>query len=1066
MKIQFQKRKLFWWLAGLAITLPTAFFGTLLLVLYFKQDAIVQHQLEAINKKYQGKVTIEDTHLAPFEDFPLISIKIDEVHVYETKAPEATAILNVADIFVRFNFWDIVTGSYDIQSLLIEEGFFHFVLHEDGSNNLENALLTSSEESSDDPMDIHLQEITLRNLDIHKLNESNQLIVETFVYQADGGFKSEGSLIHVHVDSKFELNVIDHGDTTFVKHKHFDIHTDLEYDSASGILAFEPSRIQMEHGDFELEGSLDTQKDNYVDIKVKGTKPNFDMLIAFAPEDLIPVLERYKNEGKIYFNALLEGPTAQGQLPFIDVQFGASEAFLENTSERKRIDDMGFQGHFTNGKERNLRTMEFSLINMAAKMENGNFLGSVEVVNFEEPEVDMELDADFNLEFLASFFNLSEIQDVSGRVALSMRFHDIIDLDHPEKALNDLNQAYFSELKITDFSLASTELPAQLERLNAHLIMNGKEAKLDQFDLKFGESDLSITGFLTDLPAIVHHTYDPVVAHLEIKSKRLDLAEITGYSKEDSTGIDEQIEDLRVSFSFNSSARAFTESKYLPHGEFFVESLHAQLKHYPHELHDFHVDVMIDERDLSIKDFTGYIDDSDFHFNGWVHDYGFWMQDVLNGDVDLDVTLKSDLLRLEDLFSYQGENYVPEDYRHEELEQLAVHINSSMHFRDSHLHSIDLELDKLEAKMHVHPLKFEEFNGRIHYEDDHLVVERFHGKMGQTRFDVDMNYYLGDDPTVRKRDNHLGLHASYIDFDQLFDFKLPGAEPDTQVAIFGTTMDVPKHADAFNIYELPFTDMTFDVEVGHFIYHRIDLQDIQAKMRTTENHYLYIDTLHMNAAGGKVDMSGYFNGSDPEHIYLKPNLNLTNVELDRVLFKFENFGQDVIVSDNLHGRISAHVTGKIRIYPDLVPDLDQSEVHADIEVLEGRLENYEYMLMLSDYMGDKDLTSIQFDTLKNHMDVTNGVLTIPNMTIESTLGHYELSGTQDMNYNMEYYIRVPWTVIKEGARYKMFGSKKTESGETGDDEIVKVDPKKKVKYLNLRIAGNMEDYKISLAKEK
>ena len=69
-----------------------------------------------------------------------------------------------------------------------------------------------------------------------------------------------------------------------------------------------------------------------------------------------------------------------------------------------------------------------------------------------------------------------------------------------------------------------------------------------------------------------------------------------------------------------------------------MDSLHAQLKHYPHELHDFHADILIDEHDLKIVDFTGHIDQSDFHFDGLVHDYEFWMQPELNGDVDLDIS--------------------------------------------------------------------------------------------------------------------------------------------------------------------------------------------------------------------------------------------------------------------------------------------------------------------------------------------------------------------------------------------------------------------------------------------
>ena len=173
-----------------------------------------------------------------------------------------------------------------------------------------------------------------------------------------------------------------------------------------------------------------------------------------------------------------------------------------------------------------------------------------------------------------------------------------------------------------------------------------------------------------------------------------------------------------------------------------------------------------------------------------------------------------------------------------------------------------------------------------------------------------------------------------------------------------------------------------------------------------------------------------------------------------------------VLSDYVHGQLSADITGNIRMYPDMVPDLDQSEIHMDAEILNGRLENYEPVMMLSDYMGDKNLSSVRFDTLQNHMDITNGVMTIPNMTIESTLGHYELSGEQSLVGKLDYYIRIPWKIIRQGVRYKLFGNKKTKEGEVGDDEIIEKDPKKKTWYLNLRVKGTLDDYDIQLRKKR
>ncbi len=1037
-----------------------------MLYIQSNQSEIIKEEIAKLNQEHKGLINVGDSKLSLFSNFPYVSIKVFDVEVFETKEDNAPLIMDVKDIYIGFSLVDIIKGNYDIQSLIIEEGIFNLVIHENNTTNIQNSLASTSETETPST-NIHLKKIKLKNLDIHTLDEATNTDVEKFVYTGKGGFSLKDNTIAGHIDTDFELNVIKNGDTTFIHKKHFEVHTDLIFNEHTGILDIEPSGIVMENGDFELEGSIDTKNDVDLDLFIKGTKPNFDMLIAFAPADVIPVLEKYKNAGDINFNASIEGPANKGNRPFINAHFEAGKAFLENTKRAKKIDNMGFKGHFTNGENRNASTMEFSLTDMTASLEKGEFEGSILVKNFESPEVHMQINSNFNLAFIADFFELEQVQDASGEVSVKMNFHDIIDIDHPEKALQKLNQAYFAELIVKDLSLVTKELPAPLHDLNVHLVMNGKEATLNQFELLLGNSDLSINGSLSNLPAIVHHTNIPVKTHLDITSNTLDISQLTRFSKQDTTqtGIDEQIKDLSLGLSFIASAKDFTESEYLPKGEFFVDSLYADLKHYPHKLHDFHADVSIDDEDLKIIDFTGYIDDSDFHFDGLIHDYAFWMQPKLNGDVDLDINLRSNKLRLEDVFSYKGENYVPKEYRHEAFDNLALHVASSMHYKDSALHSIDLALDKLDTKMKLHPLRFHDFKGNIHYEDEHIVIKDFHGEIGTTNFNFDLNYYLGNDQQIKKRDNYLELKAKYIDFDALFNFDLnPQKSTET---VTSKAADVKEHADAFNLYELPFTDMQFKAHITHFIYHRIDLQNIKADLRTTPNHYIYIDTLHMDAAGGNIRLNGYFNGSDPQHIYMQPDLVMNNVDLDKLLFKFENFGQDHLVSENLQGKLTSRIKGKIRVYPDMVPDLDQSSLEMDVKVLNGRLKNYDPMLALSDYMGDKNLQNIRFDTLQNSLDINKGKINIPAMRIESTLGHIELSGTHDNNQNIDYYLRIPWKTVKKAAWQKLFKNKKdTIINEEQEDEIVEVDPNKKIKYLNLKIKGSIDDYKISLGKKK
>ena len=150
----------------------------------------------------------------------------------------------------------------------------------------------------------------------------------------------------------------------------------------------------------------------------------------------------------------------------------------------------------------------------------------------------------------------------------------------------------------------------------------------------------------------------------------------------------------------------------------------------------------------------------------------------------------------------------------------------------------------------------------------------------------------------------------------------------------------------------------------------------------------------------------------------------------------------------------------------MIPIIDDSEIHVDLNVVNGKLENFGPMEYMSDYFTDKNLTKVIFDTLSNHIDIINGVTTIARLLIKSSLGFIELSGKQDLNINIEYYLSVPVKMIAIAGMNKLFGKKNTEIDPEQEDEIVSKDDSKKVRYVNVKISGTVDDYKITLGKDK
>lgn len=1026
-----------------------------IIILVWQQDRVVQNIVNGFNEDFQGAIVIGDTDISPFSNFPFVSVVIENVQVYEDKADMFAPILDVSHISLGFNFLTLLRGNLNVNMLKIENGNFDIVRYQNGSLNLLNAL-TGERKIKDikDEYNIELQKIELANLDIIKYDENTNIHAETYIENATSRFKNSDNTLMIGLESQLILNVIHDEDSTIFKNKHFNAITELDYNKENGMLTIHPSEIILKNGVFNIDGSINVLDDFDIDIKIHGNNPNFNLFIAFAPDELIPTLEQYENAGNIFFDATIEGKSMNGHLPAVDAVFGCDSAYFSNPVSNKKLEQIAFSGYYTNGEARKLSTMEFVLENVSAKPEAGTFFADLHITNFESPEIDMSVTSNFDLDFLAKFLNVTSLQNLDGDVSLNMNFKDIVDLQNPEKSLEKFSQSYFTELEVNDLSFEIPGYPLPFDSIDIKATMDGNHANIEYFFLNVGNSDITIRGEIDDLPAIVHQTADEVNANLFIYSSILNIKELTSHDTINRKPIDEKIDNLRLDLSFKTTARALRNSKNLPVGDFFVKNFYGKLERYPHTLRKFNAHVIIGEEDMDILEFNGKIDKSDFQYAGSIDNYPVLMGETSNGTIDLDFSLKSDLIRLEDVLAYGGENFVSEDYRNEEISGFDMYGNAQLCFEDS-LKSTDIYFDQLNAHLKVHEMDIDDIHGKFQFKDESIILKTMTGIIGNTAFTTNMNLFLGENDSIKKSKNMVSLNAEMLDFDQLSNY---GARHSA-----GNNIN---YDSAFNIYKLPFADIDFKFDIDELRYHRHEIQDLKADFRIQKNHFIYIDTLLLQTAGGEFDISGYFNGSDPDKIYFYPEVHIKHVNLDQLMWRFENFGQEGIVSENLQGKLSGSIIGKAHMHADLTPQMMGTEIHMELEIIDGQIKNYAPLDALSEYFKNKNLSIIRFDTLSNNLGMSNGVITIPSMTINSSLGFMEISGTQDMNNHMEYYFRVPLKLVTKSATQKLFGKKGAVADSSQIDIIQHKNTNKKTRYLNLKLIGNPDDFKVSLGRKK
>ncbi|MGF1635425.1 MAG: AsmA-like C-terminal region-containing protein, partial [Cyclobacteriaceae bacterium] len=802
---------------------------------------------------------------------------------------------------------------------------------------------------------------------------------------------------------------------------------------------------------FGIHGHVDFDDDYEMDLKLTGDKPDFDLIIAFLPTDVATNLRRFENQGKIFFNGSIQGKAASGHTPFIEFSFGCENAWFLNTEADKRIDELTFMGYYTNGDERSMRTSEFHLTDFYAKPEEGIFRGNFVVRNFLDPYINMNLYSDLDLAFLGEFLGFEGLQRLRGNVIINMDFNELVDLSVPENQLVKLKEGIDSDLIIRNLSFTIPGYPYSISNMNVHAEMRSGRVELDSLSLRIGNSDFYMDGMLSDLPSIFHRQKEPIKVEMNLKSSSIVFSELLSYDKALAAKTNEEIKDFSIKVAFETSVDDLLNANPLPRGTFYINDFYASLKNYPHTFHDFDANIYICDTAVVLKGFDGEIDDTDFHFEGFLSNYRVWFDDIKRGETRFDFNLNSKQLKLQNLLSYNGENYLPEDYRDEVVKELNLHGEMLLHY-DSALVSADLVIDNMAGLLKVHPLKLQNFKGTAQYKNQILKVADFGGRMGNSDFRINLDYYTGAKNEGIRLENNFEFVAAFLDLDELMNYN-----PNEDTI----------HEEAFNIFELPFSNTNISAKIDHLRYHKVILDDFNAKLRLKEDHFLFVDTIHTKVSGGNMAMNGYFNGSDPAKIYFKSSIKANEVDLDQLMFKFDNFGQDYMINDNLHGKLSGTINSTLVVHPDLTPILNDGEAEIDVNIKNGSIVNFAPILAMSDYFKDKNLSRVRFDTLSNKLTLKNGTLHIPNMNINSSIGFIELSGRQSLDLDMDYFIRVPLQMVTQVGFRTLFGGKNREQiDEDQEDAIQYRDENRRIRFLNLRVVGNPDDYKITLGKDK
>jgi hypothetical protein len=189
---------------------------------------------------------------------------------------------------------------------------------------------------------------------------------------------------------------------------------------------------------------------------------------------------------------------------------------------------------------------------------------------------------------------------------------------------------------------------------------------------------------------------------------------------------------------------------------------------------------------------------------------------------------------------------------------------------------------------------------------------------------------------------------------------------------------------------------------------------------------VWVRNFSINTQEGKIQSEIQIRQSS-DKLYAESNADLHHLNISKLFYAFNEFGQTVITHEYIRGYISGTTYASTAWNLYLKPIYSELQIASEVTIDNGELNNYTPLLGLSEYIEVNELKHVRFERLRTSIHVENEKVTIGQMQINSSA--ISLTGSGEHNFDNSYVYR--FQVQLSDVLWKKAKKKKPENTEFG-----------------------------------
>ncbi len=1059
------------------------------LILQFGGDPLSRWVVNKFNDRQPGQAYIDGFRASLLFGLPSIRMQLEDFTYFEhsetERLPEERPILKFADFKVGINPFKLLAGEVKITRLSLDTGYVQLVRHPDSTVNLFNALgplieiQPSIQETLPDTQTVVQRkdfEFVLKKLNFQSLGiriddqvQKRGLDFLMNNWQHRLVYRSKVIKNQLHVKGEL-LNLWIPADTILHNYP-LQLSSAFKVNRENYSAKVQESKVGFGPLNLKVQGSYDHLDSSFVDIHAALDLRDPELL----PWVQLGLLDSNILTNQIYGHVYAKGDLSgrlRAELPKINAAFTVDSLSFNDWEGEPLVYHAEAKGRFLSQATDDLSNATVQLDLFDLKTVLGIIQGQASIEDLTAPKFDLELTGKNDLEHLEKFVKIQPLEALKGN--LEMEFA-LAGQYFPRDSFGlELDKAEgFLKLAKLGFTVPSQNLI--IHSADVEVKHENNQLVLRKVSIQANNSDLTSRGVLSNV--LPYYFGQPVnlKGNLEVTSNTLLWSDFISDPFLLSI-LDPKLSNSLIAIAFEGDGDKRIKGRLLPAGYIEVKRLHTMRSNSP-DIRQIRGRLVVDPNAMQVDQLTGVVGQSDFSLQAALDNYYAYRELNVSNDITLRFRAEADRMRAEDFLVVNGKFLGPENYRDEIMRNFYLDgyftFNNQEIAKKRRLPNSTFAIESLSFDLSLFPTSVFDLSMQLNRRDNTLELEKLKGIIGDS--DIVMKGYLtrhqpSDELGSFAMSNYesaLEIRSQYVNLDELLAINNNTIDPSTQPLKNNPTESekeaiIDQRLSSYNIFAQPFPQARYQLQVDSITLLKKGASGLQGTFSISSDQQISLNEVAAQLGAGRVIFNGRIDASDPNQVELVTKARFEESDLRKLRIPFIYDSTTYIIADHFGGIMNSEMEFSIQLTPELAFDVQDAVGTIDFQLSNGEITDFDPILIIADFLGTKDLNNVRVDDLSNSMTLREGTLDIPLMDLNSSIGAMRMAGYQKVNGEMEYLFQIPLGLMTDAAWNYLTGKERKEDAEP--DEIERVDDASV--FINVRVMGTIDDYKIKLGKGK